>query len=263
MTGPISLPDLAQQINATLDRAAAGRLMLQVEARLLLAGTSSWRGWVAANLDRGERACQKCVRAAREDASDRSHKRTDCPADLVLAEQGPLPPTDVVVFMTDPSLADEPDVPQAVDLPLTAPALGVVEDIADTFANDLTTDIAEFDVAYTEVDVVDDSELVDEPVPSAADAATAPEPIPAPPIPHAAQAVATAYLALPPGRWRHECLAWVEAGCPGDWSYFITDLQARAATLELRHEMAFYTDDQTRQAFARWARSLELGSARP
>ncbi len=56
---------------------------------------------------------------------------------------------------------------------------------------------------------------------------------------------------------REECLAWAEAGCP-DWGYFITNLQAREATLDFRHECFFYTSPEVRASFAAWARSLPV-----
>jgi hypothetical protein len=269
MTSPISLPDLAQAINGTSDPAEAGRLMLQAKAALLVTGGIGWTKWVAASLERSERAAQRCITAAREEAADKERKSLVTPVDLVLA-QGALPPADPVVGKpteTGPAaepaeaepqtFVDEPDVGKpTVDLPLAEATTQIVDDIADTLPGDVAypteADVADFDVAF--------AELADEPIeaepPGGKDADSGrhiavPEPLP---LPRAARKMADAWLELPTAWLREQCLEYAAAGCP-DWGPFISSPAAAAASQDFR-EAAFYANPEVRASFCAWTLSL-------
>jgi hypothetical protein len=112
------------------------------------------------------------------------------------------------------------------------------------------------DVAFAEPDVAELAEIMFPTAPDVAqpDQGRVPEPaIPAPP--RAALKLATLWLAIDDVVLRRECLEWVEGGMV-DRPLFVVDLQAAVATYDLRYEALGYSDEQARQAFINWARSL-------
>jgi hypothetical protein len=278
MSAPMSLPELARQINAQPNKVLAGRLMIEAKAALLVAGSSTWTKWAAANLERSPKACQRAILAAREADTLAARDAVVARADAVLAACPPPGPG--VLDWTEPPEA-EPDTVVHYATPVEPEAAEPPGEDEPTVAEtDVDLNVAELsgnswnDLAEaTEPPAV----VAEEPAPGGKSSSDAPasddapesalepatggehlEPVantsePEPP-PRQCVKLADLWQALSSPRLRAATLLLAESQLVEN-GLFIADLQARQTTLAFRCEASDSTPE-VRAAFVAWARQL-------